>query len=48
MKIQQRVAFMPEYRKTVCQTVWGDGFRAGYKKNSFPGSNLRGDLLFPF
>ena len=24
---------MSEYWKTACQTVWGDGFRAGSEKN---------------
>ena len=33
--------------KTACQIVWEDGLRAG-TKNSLPGSNLRGDPLFPF
>ena len=37
----------PNTGKTVYQTVWGDGFRAGSEKFP-PSTNLRGDLLFPF
>ena len=34
-KNQQRVAFLPEYWKTACQTVWGDGLRAGLEEFPF-------------